>query len=94
MSNDCGICVAQWMELSYLWGFFDLERVDNETRIRLAVDLVMSKSNPKREEVCQKAGYFWDNLVKSYFDTDGCHTKDGGLEDATAGSMSSQSLTI
>ncbi|XLR28119.1 hypothetical protein S83_056019 [Arachis hypogaea] len=93
-SNDCGIWVAQWMELSHLWGFFDLERVDDETRMRLAVDLVMSKSNPKRKEVCQKAGYFWDNSVKSYLDSDGCDAKDGGQEDAAAGSMSSQSLTI
>ncbi|XLT38586.1 hypothetical protein HN873_069878, partial [Arachis hypogaea] len=93
-SNDCGIWVAQWMELSHLWGFFDLERVDDETRMRLAVDLVMSKSNPKREEVCQKAGYFWDNSVKSYLGSDGCDAKDGGQEDAAASSMSSQSLTI
>ncbi|MED6199258.1 hypothetical protein PIB30_074218 [Stylosanthes scabra] len=62
--RDCGVWVAQWMELSYLWGAYDLDRVNNETWMRLAIDLVMSELNPKRMEVLDLAAEHWDSCVK------------------------------
>ncbi|MED6112953.1 hypothetical protein PIB30_066488 [Stylosanthes scabra] len=60
-SRDCGVDVAQWMQLTRLWSTYDLPRIDDETRMRLAIDLVMSKANPMREEILEKATAFWDS---------------------------------
>ncbi|KAL4390251.1 hypothetical protein AHAS_Ahas03G0126400 [Arachis hypogaea] len=54
-SLDYGVWVTQWMQLSELWTSYDLE---------LAVDLVMSRANPIRPKICQRAIEYWDNVVR------------------------------
>ncbi|QHN85983.1 Ulp1 protease family, carboxy-terminal domain protein [Arachis hypogaea] len=61
---DCGVWVTQWMQLSELWTSYDLEIVNDTHRMQLAVDLVMSRANPIRSKICQRAVEYWDNTVR------------------------------
>ncbi|KAL4390546.1 hypothetical protein AHAS_Ahas03G0155900 [Arachis hypogaea] len=54
-SKDCGIWVAQWMMQGHVWCNYNLQVVNNVTRMRLAVDLVMGRHNAKRNEVTRMA---------------------------------------
>ncbi|KAL4370440.1 hypothetical protein AHAS_Ahas06G0066000 [Arachis hypogaea] len=63
-SLDCGVWVTQWMQLSELWTSYDLEIVNDIHRMQLAMDLVMSRANPIRSKICQRAVEYWDNAVR------------------------------
>ncbi|RYQ81813.1 uncharacterized protein LOC107624248 isoform X1 [Arachis ipaensis] len=66
-SNDCGVWVAEWMIQYDLWASYDLQVINEHTRMTIAVDLVMGEHNPISEEVQQKAVQFWDtNMICSY----------------------------
>ncbi|XLR44644.1 hypothetical protein S83_029304 [Arachis hypogaea] len=50
-----------------LWASYDLQEVNDSTRMIIAVDLVMRDHNPISEEVQQKVVKFWDrNMICSY----------------------------
>ncbi|XLU30122.1 hypothetical protein S245_066188 [Arachis hypogaea] len=63
-SKDCGIWVAQWMMQGHIWGDYNLQVVNNATRMRLAVDLVMGRHNAKRNEVTRIAEEDWDRKMR------------------------------
>ncbi|QHN92085.1 Ulp1 protease family, carboxy-terminal domain protein [Arachis hypogaea] len=66
-NNDCGVWVAEWMIQYDLWASYDLQVINEHTRMTIAVDLVMGEHNPISEEVQQKAVQFWDrNMICSY----------------------------
>ncbi|XP_020978685.1 uncharacterized protein LOC107642889 isoform X2 [Arachis ipaensis] len=56
-SMDCGVWVAQWMIREHLWQ--DHGNVNNATRMRLAVDLVMKSHNDLGEDAVSKAVRHW-----------------------------------
>ncbi|MED6122743.1 hypothetical protein PIB30_042737 [Stylosanthes scabra] len=49
-SNNCGVWVAQWQLMSYVWEDYLVE-VNMQTLMRLALDLVIGPHNPKSKEV-------------------------------------------
>ncbi|XLT31527.1 hypothetical protein HN873_062819 [Arachis hypogaea] len=50
-----------------LWASYDLQEVNDSTRMTIAVDLVMGDHNPISKEVQEKAVKFWDrNMICSY----------------------------
>ncbi|XLT93582.1 hypothetical protein HN873_015244 [Arachis hypogaea] len=57
---DCGVWVSQWMILTHLWASYELEKVNDSTRMLLAIDLVMGSLNPIAEEVTEKTRRYWD----------------------------------
>ncbi|QHO41562.1 Ulp1 protease family, carboxy-terminal domain protein [Arachis hypogaea] len=59
-SMDCGVWVSQWMILTHLWASYELEKVNDSTRMLLAIDLVMGSLNPIAEEVTEKTRRYWD----------------------------------
>ncbi|KAL4293272.1 hypothetical protein S83_062330 [Arachis hypogaea] len=64
---DCGVWVAEWMIQYDLWASYDLQEVNDSTRMTIAVDLVMGDHNPISKEVQEKAVKFWDrNMICSY----------------------------
>ncbi|KAL4307245.1 hypothetical protein AHAS_Ahas16G0259000 [Arachis hypogaea] len=63
-SLDCEVWVTQWMHMSELWTSYDLEIVNDTHRMQLAVDLVMSRANPIRSKICQRAVEYGDNAVR------------------------------
>ncbi|XLS74462.1 hypothetical protein HN51_031327 [Arachis hypogaea] len=94
-SRDCGVWVAQWMELSQLWTSYDLEVVNDQTRMRLALDLILSKSNSKNDEICKQAVEHHDTLLhKKTGYKHGNGGKDPKMDVCCVDSSSSQSLTI
>ncbi|RYR10572.1 hypothetical protein Ahy_B05g079003 [Arachis hypogaea] len=64
-SVDCGIWVAQWMIQSHVWRDYNLQVVNDATRMRLAVDLVMGRHNVIRNDISQMAVDSWDKMVRS-----------------------------
>ncbi|KAL4356824.1 hypothetical protein AHAS_Ahas09G0125300 [Arachis hypogaea] len=48
------VWVAQWMIQSHLWSNYDLPVVNEHTRMRLAVDIVLRRHNPYRAEISWK----------------------------------------
>ncbi|MED6211816.1 hypothetical protein PIB30_077191 [Stylosanthes scabra] len=63
-NNDSGVWVAQWMQTTNIWRSYDVPFITNEHRMRLACDLVMTKANKSRQEICMKAASYWDAKVK------------------------------
>ncbi|MED6185526.1 hypothetical protein PIB30_057945, partial [Stylosanthes scabra] len=64
---DCGVWVCQWMINSHKWLDYDIEPVDESTRMRIAVQLVVGPHNPLAESVTQKAVKFWNSeMVRNY----------------------------
>ncbi|MED6185342.1 hypothetical protein PIB30_056041 [Stylosanthes scabra] len=62
--NDCGVWVAQWQLMSYVWEDYLVE-VNMQTRMRLALDLVIGPHNPKSKEVEELAIKVWDKKVSA-----------------------------
>ncbi|XP_072059486.1 uncharacterized protein [Arachis hypogaea] len=62
-SNDCGVFVAQWMILSNLWKPLENQVVNDYTRMRIALDLVMQGCNPLVEEMKKLAITNWDSKM-------------------------------
>ncbi|KAL4314305.1 hypothetical protein AHAS_Ahas15G0071800 [Arachis hypogaea] len=58
-SMDCGVWVAQWMIREHLWQDHGVQNVNNATRMRLAVDLVMKSHNDLGEDAVSKAVRHW-----------------------------------
>ncbi|MED6114910.1 hypothetical protein PIB30_085123 [Stylosanthes scabra] len=63
-SNDCRVWVAQWMVREVLWANFGLKVVNKETRMRIAVDLVMKEHNPLASTVVSNALAYWQEKIK------------------------------
>ncbi|MED6203997.1 hypothetical protein PIB30_005002 [Stylosanthes scabra] len=61
---DCGVYVAQWMIQAHLWSDYNIEVVDDETRMRLALDLVMGRHNTIRTDIGCMALNKWDRLCR------------------------------
>ncbi|MED6113663.1 hypothetical protein PIB30_072936 [Stylosanthes scabra] len=61
-SNDGGVWVAKRMQLSYMWDGY-LDKVDEKTRMSLALELVMGKHNRKAEQVGEMATSIWDKII-------------------------------
>ncbi|MED6123423.1 hypothetical protein PIB30_049022 [Stylosanthes scabra] len=61
-SNDGGIWVAKWMQHSYMWDGY-LDKVDEKTRMSLALELVMGNHNRKADAVRDMATSTWDKIV-------------------------------
>ncbi|TKY68410.1 Ulp1 protease family, carboxy-terminal domain protein [Spatholobus suberectus] len=59
--NDCGIWVAKWM-MERGWSEDYKIKVDNETRMKLALELVLSSHNTQKNEVIKLAAGNWKNL--------------------------------
>ncbi|KAJ1377212.1 Ulp1 protease family, C-terminal catalytic domain [Sesbania bispinosa] len=57
-SNDCGVWVCKWMTDCHLSNNYNI-KVDRETRMRLAIDLVIKPYNMKKEEVVSEATAAW-----------------------------------
>ncbi|KAL4301515.1 hypothetical protein AHAS_Ahas17G0308600 [Arachis hypogaea] len=88
-SNDCGVWVVQWMMQSWVFRDFMLEDVTSQTRMRLALDLVMGRHNPIAREVGRRAMADWDrNMSRSKRRHNGNNTP------ADAGPSRSGSLTF
>ncbi|QHO12427.1 Ulp1 protease family, carboxy-terminal domain protein [Arachis hypogaea] len=66
-SMDCGVWVSQWMTLTHLWASYELEEVNDSTRMALAIDLVMGSHNPIAEEVAEKARRYWDRSNRASY---------------------------
>ncbi|CAH9071776.1 unnamed protein product [Cuscuta epithymum] len=64
-SNDCGVWVAQWMSECIWTNNYSNVSVTPETRMRLALDLVLGSYNELRDEVVQKASKNWMELVSN-----------------------------
>ncbi|MED6164839.1 hypothetical protein PIB30_093944 [Stylosanthes scabra] len=62
---DCGIWVSQWITMSNVWDAQDLEEVNEYSRMRLAIDLVLNDYNPKREEIVRTAMNAWNIKSKA-----------------------------
>ncbi|MED6170070.1 hypothetical protein PIB30_027250 [Stylosanthes scabra] len=54
-----GMFVAQWMIMYHLWGTFDVEKVTNYSRMRLAVDMVLKEHNESKLAFIDKALEYW-----------------------------------
>ncbi|XLS74155.1 hypothetical protein HN51_031020 [Arachis hypogaea] len=52
-SNDCGMYVVQWMIMYHLWNSYEVEKITEYSRMRLAVDMVLKYHNDKCMEVIQ-----------------------------------------
>ncbi|MED6136207.1 hypothetical protein PIB30_053877 [Stylosanthes scabra] len=65
-SRDCRVYVTQWMYMSNLWSNYDLLKVDEHTRMRIAIDLVLSKANPMQEEILNRATTHWDKCERAF----------------------------
>ncbi|KAK7281748.1 hypothetical protein RIF29_09996 [Crotalaria pallida] len=64
-SNDCGVWVAKWMiECGHKDGY-DKIVVGSETRLRVAIDLILHRFNNVKDLVIQKASQYWQDLHKT-----------------------------
>ncbi|MED6158917.1 hypothetical protein PIB30_037465 [Stylosanthes scabra] len=96
--RDCGVWLCQWMELWHSWRAYELV-VTAETRYRMAVDLVLSKSNKRRDEICTLAADHWNVITNKNMKTNRegpsyIPTPDECGSTSSGGSKSSHSLTI
>ncbi|MED6169885.1 hypothetical protein PIB30_025297 [Stylosanthes scabra] len=60
--NNFGVWVAEWMKHSYMWDGF-VEEITEETRMKLALELIMGKHNPVAEDKINLAISTWDKSV-------------------------------
>ncbi|MED6195615.1 hypothetical protein PIB30_039587 [Stylosanthes scabra] len=60
--NDCGVWVIQWMMQPSYWEEFNME-VNIQTRMRLALDLVMGPHNSLARKVMRDATLEWDRRM-------------------------------
>ncbi|QHO16002.1 hypothetical protein HN51_031378 [Arachis hypogaea] len=64
-SNNCGIWVAQWMQLTRYWSLGNKTWVISDyTRMRLAVDLVNDENNSKRDIIEKLAVTDWNKKIQ------------------------------
>ncbi|MED6196127.1 hypothetical protein PIB30_044393 [Stylosanthes scabra] len=63
-SNDCGMYLAQWMILYRMGGSYNVERITEYSRMRLAVDMVLKHHNDLRPQVIEDALQHWRAYVK------------------------------
>ncbi|MED6213599.1 hypothetical protein PIB30_094937 [Stylosanthes scabra] len=68
-SERWGIWVAKWMQLSYMWEGY-LDKVDEKTRMSLALKLVMGKHNRKVDQVQELAMSTCDKIVRRAMSTE------------------------
>ncbi|XLR34208.1 hypothetical protein S83_062108 [Arachis hypogaea] len=78
------------MMLNWVWGNVDLEDVNDHTRMRLALDLVMGPYNPIAHDVGRRAVRHWDIQMQRSTKKE----KKGRKKIAMAADSSSQSITI
>ncbi|MED6223164.1 hypothetical protein PIB30_071325 [Stylosanthes scabra] len=62
--NDCGMYLAQWMILYRLGGSYNVERITEYSRMRLAVDMVLKYHNELRPTFIEDALQHWRAYVK------------------------------
>ncbi|KAL4299890.1 hypothetical protein AHAS_Ahas17G0146100 [Arachis hypogaea] len=65
LSMDCGVWVLQWMIRGALWAIHSVTAVNSQTRMRIAVDLVLRSHNAKAIDVVEKAMTFWKKKLES-----------------------------
>ncbi|XLR44751.1 hypothetical protein S83_029411 [Arachis hypogaea] len=58
-SMDCGVWVLQWMIRGALWAIHSVTAVNDQTRMRIAIDLVLRSHNPIAIDVVEKAMSYW-----------------------------------
>ncbi|QHO01204.1 Ubiquitin-like-specific protease [Arachis hypogaea] len=58
------VWVCQWMILNWVWENVNLEEVNDQTRMRLALDLVMGAYNPITRDVGRREIRFWDREMQ------------------------------
>ncbi|MED6195002.1 hypothetical protein PIB30_033922 [Stylosanthes scabra] len=58
---DFGVRVCQWMINSYKWLDYDIEPIDDSTRMHIAVQLVVGPHNTLAKSITQKAVKFWNS---------------------------------
>ncbi|QHN91554.1 uncharacterized protein DS421_17g575860 [Arachis hypogaea] len=63
LSMDCGVWVLQWMIRGALWAIHML--LIEQTRMRIAIDLVLRSHNAKAIDVVEKAMTFWRKELAS-----------------------------
>ncbi|MED6222121.1 hypothetical protein PIB30_061346 [Stylosanthes scabra] len=69
-NNDCGMYLAQWMILYRLGGSYNVERITEYSRMRLAVDMVLKHHNDLRPKFIQDALQHLSAYVKDPPDHD------------------------
>ncbi|QHO35421.1 uncharacterized protein [Arachis hypogaea] len=62
-SMDCGVWVLQWMIRGALWAIHSVTAVNDQTRMRIAIDLVLRSHNPIAIDVVEKAMSYWKKKV-------------------------------
>ncbi|KAJ1430727.1 hypothetical protein SESBI_07556 [Sesbania bispinosa] len=62
-SNDCGVWVCKWISDCSLKDDYNI-KVDRETRMRLAIDLIIKPYNLKKEEVVSVVVKDWHKMHK------------------------------
>ncbi|XP_020966301.1 uncharacterized protein LOC110266285 [Arachis ipaensis] len=65
LSMDCGVWVLQWIIRGALWAIHSVTTVNDQTRMRIAVDFVLRSHNAKIIDVVEKAMTFWRKKVTS-----------------------------
>ncbi|MED6107194.1 hypothetical protein PIB30_011764 [Stylosanthes scabra] len=64
---DCGMWVCQWMMNSHLWLDYNLEEINDSSRMALAVDLVTHPTNPLADVIWERAVNYWDaEMLRNY----------------------------
>ncbi|QHN85243.1 Ulp1 protease family, carboxy-terminal domain protein [Arachis hypogaea] len=93
-SRGCGIWVAQWMQLSNIWTSYDIEGINDHNKMRLALDLIMAKSNPTRDEICKLSCKHWEETLDNPATRGTPQGTQPPAEASSNVSSSSKSLTI
>ncbi|KAJ1398792.1 hypothetical protein SESBI_30779 [Sesbania bispinosa] len=65
-SNDCGVWVAQWMNQCILYqdiNEYKEIKVNIESRMRIAIDLVMGDYNKLKDDVVHRAWLLWNKKM-------------------------------
>ncbi|RYR09178.1 hypothetical protein Ahy_B05g077309 [Arachis hypogaea] len=62
-SMDCGVWVLQWMIRGALWAIQSVTAVNEQTRMRISIDLVLRSHNPIAVDVVEKAMCHWKKKV-------------------------------
>ncbi|QHO56772.1 Ulp1 protease family, carboxy-terminal domain protein [Arachis hypogaea] len=62
-SNDCGVWVTTWMRECQWRSNYNI-KVNDSTRLRLAIDLVMNSFNLKSQEVLEAAKKYYNEISK------------------------------
>ncbi|KAJ1392527.1 Ulp1 protease family, C-terminal catalytic domain [Sesbania bispinosa] len=62
-SNDCGVWVCKWMTDCTLTDNYNI-KVDRESRMRLAIDLLIKPYNIKKDQVVNEATKAWKELLE------------------------------